>query len=368
MKNGCDADFALHDLSRVRLLNASTSDIEAVRGQLGFDPSPVQGQAAITLRFVPSLESNKTLRLVALGESAFSEDAFFLLSSRHRKTRIQLPLATIGEPCEIICETGLTAVPLLIPILNLTIFYQHRVVPLHASAFIYKGKGVLVTGWSKGGKTESLLSFMRNGASYIGDEWVYISADGKRLYGIPEPIRVWDWHLKSAPDLSSKIKGKDLTRLNATKAAIKAGRWIQHTGMPFASTARRSLPILSRSTYVDVKPAQLFGKLTPMKGPFDRLLFLVSHNSPKIEVLPISGLEVANRMVFSLAYERQTLLRYYLQFRFAFPERHNPRIDTADTLQLKQLKHLLSGKDAHIVSHPYPVSLASLYSAIEPVL
>ena len=28
---------------------------------------------------------------------------------------------------------------------------------------------------------------MRQGAQYVGDEWVYVTADGKWLHGIPEP-------------------------------------------------------------------------------------------------------------------------------------------------------------------------------------
>lgn len=70
--------------------------------------------------------------------------------------------------------------PLLIALVNATALSK-GVLPLHASAVTFEGTGPLVAGWSKGGKTEALLSFMRRGALYVGDEWVYLSAD--RIHG-----------------------------------------------------------------------------------------------------------------------------------------------------------------------------------------
>ena len=82
---------------------------------------------------------------------------------------------------------GLPAIPLLVPIVNLTAL-ANGALPLHASAFVHRGTGVVATGWSKGGKTEALLAFSANGARYVGDEWVYVAADGSRVSGIPSPF------------------------------------------------------------------------------------------------------------------------------------------------------------------------------------
>ena len=69
---------------------------------------------------------------------------------------MQLPLERAGDRCEIVCERGLSAVPHLVAIVNLTAL-AHGVLPLHASAFSWNGTGILATGWAKGGKTEALL-------------------------------------------------------------------------------------------------------------------------------------------------------------------------------------------------------------------
>jgi len=55
-------------------------------------------------------------------------------------------------------------VPHLLAVINLTALAK-GVLPLHASAFTYRGLGVLATGWAKGGKTETLLEFAWLGAT-----------------------------------------------------------------------------------------------------------------------------------------------------------------------------------------------------------
>jgi hypothetical protein len=211
----------LHGCVGIRLINASPSDAAAVSRQLGPIRSTLSRQPDIIIEFVPQLPlpsmSSSPLRYIGVDDTAFTDDAFFVLRSKHKsRAMVQIPFAEIGQQCHILCETGLTAVPLLIPILNLTALHR-GLLPLHASAFEYQGMGVLTTGWSKGGKTETLLSFMAQGATYIGDEWIYITSDGAQIFGIPEPIRIWEWHLQSMPEYRRILKGSDRTRLRVLK-------------------------------------------------------------------------------------------------------------------------------------------------------
>ena len=71
----------------------------------------------------------------------------------------QIPFEQIGEKCEIVCEQGTFGIPLLHYIINLT-FLKKKYLPMHASAFSYNNQGALIIGWSKGGKTEALFSFI----------------------------------------------------------------------------------------------------------------------------------------------------------------------------------------------------------------
>ena len=206
-------DFDLHGVVGLRLLDATSGDAAAVGRQLGLaSPSPVR-DPDVVIRFVDRMEVASPLRSVGLDDAGFTDDAFFVLRAAHKtRARVKIPFAEIGRRCEIVCESGVPAVPLLIDILNLRILAK-GVAPIHASAFLYNGQGVLTVGWSQGGKTEALLAFMAHGARYIGDEWVYVSRDGRSMWGMAEPICVWDWHLRSLPQFRARLARATLARL-----------------------------------------------------------------------------------------------------------------------------------------------------------
>jgi len=357
------ADFDLHGLARIRLVDAGPGDVSAVTRQLGPIRAPVAGEPDLVIRFVDEIPAGSRLRYLGLDEVAFTDDAFLLVRRKDRaQLRVQIPFGQIGQPCEILCERGVSGVPLLTPILNLTVLAKGAL-PLHASAFTYKGTGILTTGWAKGGKTETLLAFTARGGQYIGDEWVYISPDGRRLYGIPQPIRVWDWHLEHAPEFRSFVGRGHRVRLRALKFLHSVGLAMPGGG----GVLRGVMPVLHRQLYVDIPPERLFGgRLGPMSGSFDQVYFVMSDESTDVRVEPMEPQEVARRMVFSLLYENQHFMAYYMRFRFAFPEAANPFIEGAEELQRRLLLRLLEGKPTYAVYHPYPAPIAALFHAISP--
>ena len=138
-------DFDLHGLAGVRLVDADARDVATVGRQLGELRRPLGREPDIVLRFVDRLPLRGRLRYLGLDDAAFTDDAFLVLRSRHKApARVQLPLDRVGGQIEIVCERGLPAVPLLIPILNLTVL-ANGVLPLHASAFLHEGIGVVTT-------------------------------------------------------------------------------------------------------------------------------------------------------------------------------------------------------------------------------
>lgn len=366
-----DVDFDLHGLARVRLIDASPAETAAVARQLGAIRAERAGEPDLTVRFVDRLGTEAPLIQLGLEEAGFTDEGFLLLQGRHgARVRVRIPFEQIGAACEIVCERGLPAVPLLIPILNLTVL-SRGALPLHASAFNYRGAGVLATGWSKGGKTETLLAAMGRGAEYVGDEWVYLSDDGQ-MAGIPEPIRVWDWHMRQLPQIVRILSREDRLRLGAMQAAFRlAQSTAQGRGrrLPPGRFAARALPLLQRQTGLNIDPFRLFGaKCCPLQGRVDCILFVVSRDAPEIVVEPVAPEEVAERMVFSLQYERRAFMDHYLKFRFAFPSRANAWVERAEEVQRELLLRTLAGRPAYVVYHPYPVSLTALFEAVEPVI
>jgi hypothetical protein len=361
-------DFDLHGLAGVRLLGASPTDAAAVGRQLGLAQASLDREPDIVIRFVERLPLRSLVRQIGLGEAAFTDDAFLVLRSKHKTpARVEIDFTQIGDAAEIVCESGLPAVPFLVPILNLTVLAR-GVLPLHASAFVHQGTGVVATGWTKGGKTEALLAFAARGAEYVGDEWVYVADGGSRVHGIPEPIRIWGWHLRQLPQYEALVSSADRTRLRAIELVLGAERALRRVrpGRGPAGAMTRLAPLLLRQLFVDVEPARLFGRVGAQSAAFDRLFFLVSSDSPEIAVEPVDPLEVGERMVFSLQHERLDLMAAYLKYRFAFPTAANPFIEQLEEIQRKALAEAFAGKPAFVVHHPYPCSLDALFEAMSP--
>jgi hypothetical protein len=361
-------DFDLHGLAGIRLLDPSPTDVAAVGRQLGLAHVQLEREPDVVIRFVDRLATGSRIRFVGLGEAAFTDDAFLVLRSKHKApARVEIAFTQIGAPVEIVCERGLPAVPFLIPILNLTVLAR-GVLPLHASAFVHRGTGVVATGWSKGGKTEALLAFAAHGGRYVGDEWVYVTDDGSRVHGIPEPIRIWGWHLRQLPQHEALVSRGDRTRLRAIELVLGSERALRRVraGRRPSHALTRLAPLLRSQHFVDIDPARLFGRVGEQSAPFDRLFFLVSSDAPDITVEPVDPLDVAKRMVFSLQHERLDLKAAYLKYRFAFPEAVNPFVEQVERLERRALDRAFAGKPAFVVHHPYPCSLESLYDAMSP--
>lgn len=368
-----ETDFDLHGIVGIRLCGASKGDIKAVRGQLGPIQARLDREPDIVIRFVDRLQTCGPIRYLGVDDAGFTDDAFLVLRSKHKtRAMVQIPFASIGESCEIVCERGLPAVPLLIPILNLTALAKGSL-PLHAAAFNYDGAGVLVTGWAKGGKTETLLAFMANGAEYIGDEWIYLDTDGQQMYGIPEPIRVWDWHLQEMPQYRSLVGRGDRARLWALGSLVRGMEWGLSRRLGRGTSPVRQLSrihdLVKRQLHVQLSPRHLFPDDTrSLSGTTDKVFFVASHELDEITIQKLDAEEVARRMVFSLQEERMDFMSYYMKFRFAFPDARNVLIEQVEEVQRSMLLRALAGKETHAVYHPYPVSIPALFDVMKRVL
>lgn len=365
-------DFDLHGLVGIRLQNASGGDVAAVRRQLGPMRAELDREPDILIRFVERLPEADGLRLLGVDEAAYTDDEFVVLRGKQKsRVMVRFPFEVVGERCEIVCATGLAAVPLLVPVINLTLLSK-GVVALHASAFVYRGTGVLVTGWAKGGKTETLLGFMAAGADYVGDEWVYLRPGDHRMFGIPEPIRVWDWHLTDVPQYRARLSRGERARLRVTSWA-SAGADALWRGVgdrqATARATRTARSMLRQQVYVQMPPSRLFGShACALEGTVHQVFFVVSHESSQVRTEPIDARDVARRMVFSNQYERQDLRAVYLHFRFAFPARANRLLEHSEERERELLCEALDGLPANVIYHPYPAPVLGMYRSIEPLV
>lgn len=365
-------DFDLHGFVGIRVLDPTDAEADAIRRQLGPIEVRLDREPDLVIRFVDTLPASGPLRILGIDEVGFSDDAFLILRGRgHASVRIAMPLDRIGQPSvEIVAEHGALGIPLLIALVNLCAL-GNDVLPLHASAFVHEGMGVLVTGWAKGGKTEALLAFMARGARYLGDEWIYIDPATRRMHGIPEPMRLWNWHLRSVPEYGRRVAPAARLRLRALDALVGAMDAMAHAGLapsPARRLLRRALPIARRQLSVQVPPRRLFGDAAVASAELQRVVLLGNHDRPEISVRSADADEIGRRMVHSLTYERSELLSYYQRFRFAFPDRANPLLEGAEARASELLTRCLFGVPAVELLHPYPVDIPALYDALAPAL
>jgi hypothetical protein len=361
-------DHDLHGLLRVRLIDPSPQARAAVERQLGTPGQPPVGEADLVVRFVDAVPRRGRLRLIGVEEMGFTDDSFVLLRRTAAGTAlVTMPLDALGGSCEIECDRGIREVPLLIPLINLALVNK-GVLPVHASAFTYRGEGIVAAGWRQSGKTETLLGFMAHGAVAVADEWCYITNDGS-MYGIPEPVRLQDWHLEQLPQHRAAVGWPTRLRLGAWRAADGTGQAARRAadhGMPGARSLSRALRAAAPRRHVDMDPSALFGaEGWSGRGHLDRAFLLLSVDAPDVQVAPSHGEEVADRMVFAHQHHRLNVLGTGLAARFAFPQRHHAAIDNAEELERSLLRAAFADVPCFVVEHPYPIPIETTFRAIE---
>ena len=341
------------------MLDGTPQDIAAVRRQLGPLDATLDREPDITIRFVDSL-STHPLTLVDIAESGYDAHDFYLLQARQGNTRrTRMPFDRLGRNPEIICERGISAIPHLIAAVNLSALSK-GVLPLHATAIVHRGQGILITGWSKGGKTETLLAANREGAKYVGDEWVYLTPDG-RMFGVPEPIRLWSWQLQQFPELLEARTAQERARLRTWRTASTMADSVGRRRIPGVGIVRRVAPAVGRQAYLQVPPTELFGPggVLP-EASVDAVVLVMSHESSATVVEPLVSGEIPSRMRASLTEERHALMTHYRHFLFAFPDRHNPFLEAVDEIETTLLAERLKDRPSVKVAHPHPCDIRTL--------
>jgi hypothetical protein len=365
-------DYDFHGFVGIRLLDALPTDTRLLERQFGYWRSPLQCKPDIVIRFVDQLALSSPLRQIGLNETGFTDDQFIVLKQvGHRQFKMQISFDESDETYTFVCERGLSTIPLVVPVLNLAMVSK-GILPLHASAFVYNGTGILTMGWAKGGKTELLMAFAAHNATYIGDEWVYLDGEGRKMHGFPLPITLRDWHFSDLPQFWKMVEPGARRRMQIIgmlSRSISFLSGILSHGSFIGSIVEQSSSLLQHFKYAAVSPERLFGKdLGSMAASLDKVFFVVVHESPEIVVQPTDPEQIASRMFYSLQYERMHLLAHYLKLGFAFPDANHDLLLRTSAFEKNALFKALSGKESYTVYHPYPVSLPSLFDAVRPYI
>lgn len=363
-------EFNLQDVLCIKLENPTDKDIFMVKNQLGILPNIILNKKDpdITIRFVENIETNN-LTLLGLDSSGFDDTHFYLLNVGKRKAKVIIPFKDVGSEITLTCEHGLRHIPLLNHIINFRLIAK-GFLPIHASAFLYNGKGVLVPGWKTGGKTEALLSFATHGAKYVSDEWVVLAPDGKNMFGIPGPTSIKDWQFQYVKNLVPHIPFKNkviflsIHTLDRLYKLLQNG-WLQSNF--FVKILGDMLPSFKRQLKIWKLPRKLFQNQFCSKPiPIDVVFLILMQSLDDISIEETNSSEIIIRMIHTFDFEQKAFWEYYNAFKFAFPNQENDFLKFVKEREFELLEKALRNKRAYKVYRPYPVSFPQLFEKMAP--
>ncbi len=362
----------------VAVTGGDEADHRVVARQLGPAVADPGTPVDLEIAFVPDLATVGEPIWAGYQETSFDERHFYLHGTRasrgDRALRARAPLDRLGAGADggavVEVESGARVVPLLVAMVNL-LALGRGVVPVHASTVVHRGRTVLACGWSKGGKTEMMVSLERAGATYVADEWSYLHRVEDRTHAssLPEPVRVWSWQLAQLPALRARVADRRTrARLRMLDGAASTLGALGRRSVPGRDVWRRAAPVLARQAYVQVPPARLFAGRVVSHAVLDQVLLVHSWPGSETAATPVAGTEVAARMRHSLAHERLPFTGVYQQYLFAFPERTCDLAERAGDLESELLDRTLGPLPAHRLVHPYPADLDAVAATIESLL
>jgi hypothetical protein len=354
----------------IRFINVSEKEVRFIVDGFSVFKTELKREPDIIIRFVDKLKTPNIVFL-DLNFAAFDENNFYLITDSIEKKKVNIPFDKIGQKLEMVCERGIKSIPLLNHITNFYLI-KSNFVPIHSSGFYFDQKGVLVMGWTKGGKTETLLSFANHGAEYVGDEWVVLTPDGSEMSGLHVPITIWKWQLSyvkrivGSPGLVNTIVFTFVSMLEIiSDFSVKLGL---HIKFPF-NLLNQALPHIKKLLKIRKNPEDLFKNKT-RRGmtKLDAIVLAMSHGSNAITINECEPKEVINRMINSNDYEQLPFFEFYKAFKYAFPEKNNEFLDNIKDIHSGLLLNALQGKKSFKISHPYPVPFEALFSTLNSVI
>ncbi|HKI78190.1 MAG TPA: hypothetical protein VKA26_06590 [Ignavibacteriaceae bacterium] len=362
-------DYDLYGIVGIRQINPSERDINNLAKSYSSFRSELDREPDIIIRYKIDWQLGD-ISYLGLDEAGFNEDGFYILTNGRSPLKVKIPFEQLGDKCEIVCEQGIGSIPLLNQIINLT-FLKKNYLPVHASAFLHNDLGALVIGWSKGGKTEALFSFIKKGAKFVGDETVLISPDGKKMFGIPVPVSIWEWQFSEIKELMPPVSMQKKIQFKGIHLVDNAHRVLGTSilkNYSFVKMIGDALPALRRQLNIRLGPNIIFKGRTYWKQVnLNRVIIIMSHNKDVITIDKCNTVEIADRMIISSLYELDSFYSYYSKFKFAFPGIKNDFLENIDEVYYKLLPNAIASIESYQVLHPYPVSFEKLYKGMKPI-
>lgn len=351
-------EFSIHGVLGVTLLNAEACDVATVRRHLGPLEKSLSREPDLVVRFT------KRLPIV---QTQHQEDSFVVLD----KLAAQIAVNFGSQPCEILCQSGLRSIAVLLPILSL-VALKKGYVAVHGSALLYDGVGVVLAGHATSGKTTTLLGFGNLGAEFVGDDWLLLRSDGQKMHGLPAAIDISPKHVESSRlvrHILTPWRRRGFDVLGAVAASVEGVVGHGSRGRFVKRAVRRIVTAIQRRIIPRIQPQQLFAKCaTSFSAKPQKVFFFLKHDEAVVHVKEIHPKEMAELLSQLAEHEQKDLMELYQTFRFAFPQCNSILFEDLFTRQREILTSAVAPHETYIIRHPYPVCFVDLYKRISPLL
>lgn len=364
------ATYDWHGVVGIQVLDWKRSDIRNVENQLGLQRTQLDRPPDLTIRYVDRLPLMGELTYLSR-DAAIAGDVFVLAAGADRRPVMQVPFASLGSRCDLMIVRGMSSIPLLAQMLSLTAL-RSGYLPVHASAFEYDRVGVLVVGGAEVAKTGTLLAFMSQGATFVGDDWVLVHKDGRTMYGLPTPMKLKSAHLRALPEYRARLDVRTKRRMRMMSSLLRLERCVPGYSSPTSIAGRARARVRARlaaGVTARVSPHRLFGAAARFGAGAPDIVFLArSVESTGVAVNPIQPNDLVRCLVPLLEHEWKELDRHYALFRAAFPGRRNELIESKTKLLEAGLQFALKEKRTYEICYPAAAPISGILRTLKPLI
>lgn len=240
----------------------------------------------------------------------------------------------------------------LVPAIQM--YFNHHVVPIHASAVeTHDGRGIVFSGLGGVGKTTiSMLLYREHGCRFLADDMVFLDKTGRLWPNYAYP-KFYAYNLDLAKDLRRIVFSE---RGILDKCMWEAGRRLRSP----SRVRRRVDPTL-------VSPAGLSSGVQ-----MDHLIFMIRVDCSEPEIVSIES-DRATALILDILWTEYSTalynnLRWHRYNQAAFG--HKPLVDVDDMFRMFQvlLKHTLRKIRCDLVIIPFSMPLSALQGLTETLL
>lgn len=177
----------------------------------------------------------------------------------------------------------------------------------HASSFVFNGKTILCPGWRNTGKTNLLLSFLKDGADFLSDDWILIHKNGT-LFSLPKRINLLYYNYPPNMDL---IDSFDPSLASFSETVLKL---INKSIYQFSELNDNQLKeSLKRRLHFE----ELFKRKRMIKSKKIDFIFYLNHNNNRsVNIKKYENNKLQDRMLRVLDFEQSPFKSAYDFYKF----------------------------------------------------